>query len=67
MTFNVRSSGVNPNIGLAPEADTFIYKKVLTLCLDFEKVSILLISPNNLNRYFIEKSAGFSPHALFLV
>ena len=28
MTFNVRSSGVNPNIGLTPEVILFIYKKI---------------------------------------
>ena len=66
MTFNVMASGVNPNIGLTPEVAPFIYKKYLILGLSLEKVSILIISPNNLNIYFTEKSAGFSPYALFL-
>ena len=66
MTFNVRISEVNPLFGSTSEVILFIYKKYLVLCLSLEKVSILLISPNNLNRYFTEKSAEFYPYALFL-
>lgn len=66
MTFNVMTSEVNPLFGLISEVTLFIHKKYLVLCLSLEKVSILLISPNNLNRYFTEKSAEFYPYALFL-
>ena len=66
MKFNVMTSEVNPLFGLISEVTPFIHKKYLVLCLSLEKVSILLISPNNLNRYFTEKSAELSPYALFL-
>ena len=66
MTFNVRTSEVNLLFGLILEVTPFIHKKYLVLCLIIEKVSILLISPNNLNRYFTEKSVELSPYALFL-
>ena len=45
MTFNVRASGVNPNIGLTPEAAPFIYKKYLILCLSFEKSGNIINIP----------------------